>query len=301
MQKDFENFNTIIQKHQSDTKEKQDIILYKESELELKLKDNKNHKFVLIKHLIDKTLMKYYLIALPINEYPMHRDIVKYANNKYNLYVPTFRISGGYIKKDENKIVISGSSGDYGEADKDIVEKIIKTNYPDQKVEIIEEYYENYKKPKKEKEKFDTDIQYKMYQEILKQSFKLGKDYISIKPTLIDNNPSLAYMVYSSENGSSFGFNTLYLAFKNKNGNIKYKAIVQNKDYLHIKKVTSKNNIVNITYKSNGNTKNIEIDIKNLDTYITENNFDEVDKEILNMYAQMQSILPYIDPLYKNK
>jgi hypothetical protein len=58
-----------------------------------------------------------------------------------------------------------------------------------------------------------------------------------------------------AENGSSYGFDTLYLVWKRPSGSIGYRTIADSrasKDYLHIDKITADGDTVTVAYRSGG-------------------------------------------------
>ena len=75
---------------------------------------------------------------------------------------------------------------------------------------------------------------------------KLGYDYMSGAKELERKN--IAAIVWEAENGSTYGFDTVYLVWKNKEGRIDYKEITNSrstKDYLSINEIKEdKKNIV---------------------------------------------------------
>ena len=92
---------------------------------------SRSHKFVLMK---DEEKRKY-LVALPIEQFPLHKDIVSFVRmiSRKSLYV----LGGGYIKTEGHKLVIYGRSLDYGEANKHLVKKILQNAFPDINVEVV--------------------------------------------------------------------------------------------------------------------------------------------------------------------
>jgi len=173
------------------------------------------HKFVFMED-EDK---RQYVIALPIDKKGWHAEIANFSRRLYKKDIHA--IGGGYIHTEGDKLIVDGTSGSYGEAPKEAVRKILQKKFPD--VEIEAYSLADYDAKRKEEEyrktleSMENTIQKELYAEVLdRKAIKLGLDYTS-KPKNIEGADDFAYMVYSSENGSSFGFDTLYIGFKDKN------------------------------------------------------------------------------------
>ena len=83
----------------------------------------------------------------------------------------------------------------------------------------------------------------------------LGYDYTH-QPVFPKHRDDVCAVVRTAENGSTYGFDTVYLVWKNSNGSINCKEIRNSrstKDYIHIKSVTSrKNGNVSVKFGSGG-------------------------------------------------
>lgn len=72
---------------------------------------------------------------------------------------------------------------------------------------------------------------------------KLGYDYLRGKEQLKGKN--VAAFVWGTENGSTYGFDTVYLVWKDRKGKLRHEEIANSrstKDYLHLNKITEKGN-----------------------------------------------------------
>ena len=99
----------------------------------IKLGDpEKEHKFVYM----EDTEGRKYVIALPIEKFEYHRDIIKFMNKlvqretKKRVEIERVR-GGGWVKLRGERLIIGKSSGDFGEAPKEEVAGILKEAFPE--------------------------------------------------------------------------------------------------------------------------------------------------------------------------
>jgi len=250
----------------------------------------KDHKFV---YMTDQDGREY-VIAMPIEKKSMHRDIANLCRRLYkkDLHV----VGGGYIHTDGNKLVIDKTSGDYGQAPKERVKQILETKFPNIEIEAYtlkdSEGINEEARLREMLDSLDSDVQRELYTDVLNsKAIKLGFDYTS-KPKQIGDNKDFAYTVYSSENGSSFGFDTLYIGFKNKAGEIISKDILREKGYIHIRDVgiDSEKNVLNVDYIIDGKKEALSIPLDELEDFEMKFDLDEVEEKIFKMYKDMQPI-----------
>lgn len=243
------------------------------------------HKFVFM----EDDSGRQYVIALPIEKKAFHRDIANFSRKLYqkNLQV----IGGGYIHRDGDNLVVDGTSGDYGEAPKEIVRDILKKKFPDLNIEVfaLEDHDQVNKEEELQRklESLKTTVQKELYTDVLNKAVKLGCDYTRL-PEQIANKDDLAYMVYSSENGSSFGFDTLYLGYQDKNQEIKSKAVLREGGYIHVNQVDLQDDQVFFTYRVAGEEKKLAISLDKIEQFETITNLDDTEKQLLQMYQDMK-------------
>ncbi|HKL17197.1 MAG TPA: hypothetical protein VJ900_02460 [Patescibacteria group bacterium] len=258
----------------------------------------KSHKFVYMQDDDGRE----YVMALPIEKKDYHRKIVKFAKKLYNRDLSV--IGGGYIHTEDGKMIIDKASGDYGLAPKNRVKGILEQKFPNLEIEIRgksldgEEVKEK-KKQEKEREEGNyeheinvkDELQKEFYNDVLnKKALRLGLDYTS-EPKRIKGSKDLSYMIYSSENGTSFGFDTLYLGYRDESGEVKSKALVKEKGYIHINEIKVEDNVLKINYSCDGEDKEKIISLKELNSIQVDLNLSPVEEKIFNMYQEMQPIL----------
>ena len=259
----------------------------------IKLGDKKEkHKFILME---DETKIKY-LIALPIEDYPYHEDIYKFAKNLYkeNLKV----VGGGYIQNKNGQFIISGTSDKYGEADKDIVKEIIQTMFKDMKINCLtieEELKRSKEKDMKEAiDQLDTREKKEFYSGVLENTIKLSNNSTSLPKTISDNK-NLFYMIYSCDDAIGYTkpnlrVNTLYIGWEDENKKIKAKAIIKENKHIKIYNIEKRNDKIIIIYKCENGKKTIEIDFTKIHKFNTISHLSQDDEEWLKMYEDMQDI-----------
>jgi hypothetical protein len=82
----------------------------------------------------------------------------------------------------------------------------------------------------------------------------LGYD-MTYKPVFPEGRKDVAVVKRLAENGSTYGFDTIYLVWKDKDGKIHHREIAnsrETKDYIHIESVTVNGNEVTVKFGSGG-------------------------------------------------
>ena len=116
--------------------------------------ESKDHPKVIIKFdspeeeekfvYMEDTEGRKYVIALPIKKFEYHRYIKNFMNNliqretKNKVEIKKV-IGGGWIKLRNDRLIIYGASGDFGEAPKEEVAKILKEAFPEIEVRAYPE------------------------------------------------------------------------------------------------------------------------------------------------------------------
>lgn len=255
----------------------------------IKLGDpNKSHKFVFLE---DEDGRKY-VIALPIDKKGMHAEIANFSRKLYKKDIHA--IGGGYIHTEGGTLIIDGTSGSYGEAPKEAVREILQKKFPNVKIESnsladmdVKRRENEYKKMV---ESLKTTVQKELYADVCdRKAIKLGCDYTS-RPKSIEGNETVAYMVYSSENGTSFGFDTLYLGYKNKNGEIQSKDVIRERWYINIDEIKIENNDIEIRYTTSGKTNIVKVPLDRIEDFEMISSLSEVEDQLIKMYKDNQVV-----------
>lgn len=255
-------------------------------------------KFV---HMIDKE-GRDYVIALPVKKYGYHADIVNFARK---IYKKEFDIKGGgWIHTEKGKITIDKTSQGYGEADKDFVKKILEKSFPDlevtsttvRKESIGQAQERDLEKYNAVIESLGSEISKHLYADVVhNKAVVLGMDMIQ-KPFDIEHaSEKIAGMVYQSENGSSFGFDTLYIGRVMEDGTYGTYEIAQSRGSLFPKIEIREDGILDIQINMLEGQQSIEIQPENIDKIDTLNLMNEVDKGLLNMYKRLQPNMRAVD------
>lgn len=255
----------------------------------IKLGDpNESHKFV---YMEDEDGRKY-VIALPIDKKCMHAEIANLSRRLYKKDIHA--IGGGYIHTEGDKLIIDGTSGSYGEAPKNAVKEILQKKFPGLQIEAFSladydaEGREN--EYKKILESFESTFQKELYADVLDhRAVKAGFDYTS-RPKNVEGNKDLAYMVYSSENGSSFGFDTLYIGYKNPRGEIKSKDIARERWYINIQEIKVENGNILINYIADNKKYTLNIKLDEIENFEMTSNLNDIEEQLVKMYKKNQSV-----------
>ncbi|MEZ4211192.1 MAG: hypothetical protein R3B39_02805 [Candidatus Paceibacterota bacterium] len=261
----------------------------------LKLGDPKKpDKFV---HMKDEDGREY-VIALPIEKQSWHRDIASFCRK---LYKKDLRVlGGGYTHAEGDKLVIHGKSGDFGEADKSRVGQILREAFPQLNIEIISEVEKEREREENNKRQKYTEALEKIGEKFAQDFYKDVVDNMAVRmghdmtmfPKKIDGSDSnLFYMVFRSENGSSFGVDTVFVGYEDENGQVQSKEVAQTRWTLEITKSYVENGVLNMEIKTEGGqVYNFSSPVNSLDEASTISNLDERDKIILNMYKESQDV-----------
>jgi hypothetical protein len=90
---------------------------------------------------------------------------------------------------------------------------------------------------------------------ITKIAPKLGIGDYTQYPEFPKKRKDVCALKHTASNGSSYGFDTIYLIWKEKNGEINHRKLADTqftKDYLHIFSVSAEGNQINVDYGSGG-------------------------------------------------
>lgn len=234
-----------------------------------------------------------YVIALPIEKRAFHRDIANFCRQLYKKDLKV--LGGGWIKNEDGKLIVYGQSQDFGEANKEFVRSILVEAFPDMEIESVslkqEEISRNQKDYTHALEKITNEVGKDLYANVIqREGIRMGYDS-TVLPQVIDgSNDQMVHMIYRSENGVSFGVDTLYLGYKDKDSILKTKEIAQTRWNLYVKNAEIKNNILTINFESEGKNYTISHPINSLDNLETFSNLSDAEKGILEMFKQNQFV-----------
>ena len=83
---------------------------------------------------------------------------------------------------------------------------------------------------------------------------QLGHDFTR-DPVYPEGRNDIGVVVHTAENGSSYGYDVLYLVWKEADGTIRHKELANSsttKDYIHLKSVTMDGDKINVQFGSGG-------------------------------------------------
>src|SRR3989338_1380383 len=256
----------------------------------LKLGDpSRPDKFV---HMKDED-QRDYIIALPIEKRAFHRDIANFCRKLYGKDLKI--LGGGWIKNEEGKLVVYGQSQDFGEADKETVRNILSQAFPDVKIESVSLAQESISKKQEEYmktlEKIDNEVSKDLYADVVqRKAIRMGYD-MTLLPTPIQGaEENMSYMIYRSENGTSFGIDTLYLVYKDKDNSLNTKEIAQTRWNLHVANSKIENGILTIEFQTDGQNMTISQPVNSLENLQPFSNLNDTEKIILDMYKNNQFV-----------
>ena len=96
-------------------------------------------------------------------------------------------------------------------------------------------------------------------------------------------------MIYKSENGSSFGVDSMFLLYKEKH-EIKIKQVLQARWHLHVDRISVNEGILRVEYTADDQKSVVEVPIEELDGLETKTTLSDTDKVLLKMYQDNQFI-----------
>ncbi len=230
-----------------------------------------------------------YVMALPIDKKDYHRQIANFARK---LYGKDFKVDGGgYLSVRDNSLVVHGSSGSYGNFPVRVI-SILKEAFPnidvvDESPSIVEQDKIN-KEYKTVLDSIKDPVQSELYSAVIGDlGVKMGYDSTTL-PTHVLGKEDFSYMVYRSENGGSFGVDTVFIARKNEDHTLDVKEVATTRWAIHGLKARVDGDTVTFEFTTNGEDKIITFPIDgHTDAY---SDLNESEKIILKMYKDNQFI-----------
>lgn len=232
-----------------------------------------------------------YVIALPIEKRAYHRDVANFCRQLYKKDLKV--IGGGYIKQENGKIVVYGQSQDFGEANKETVKAIIQQALPDVEIEAVSLKSEEVSRKRKDYtdalEKITSEVGKDLYANVVeRKGIRMGYDMATRPQTVEGSHDDMAWMIYRSENGRSFGMDTLFLGYKDKNHTLNTKELAQTRWNLSVRDAKIENDVLILTFESDGQAHTISQPIDILDNLEMFSNLGEFENQILDYYKQFQ-------------
>ncbi|MFZ2975778.1 MAG: hypothetical protein WA055_04115 [Candidatus Moraniibacteriota bacterium] len=145
----------------------------------------------------------------------------------------------------------------------------------------------------RELSKISTNVGRKLYADVIKnKAVNMGYDKISLPISIHGSDGCIAYMHYQSENGSSFGVDTLYVGYEDVNHKFNTKEIAQTRWPMHEIDVQMENGLIklNISMRDN-NSIQITHPLDALEDITVASDLSELEKNILNMYKANQDVI----------
>lgn len=256
----------------------------------LKLGDpSRPDKFV---HMKDED-QRDYVIALPIEKRAFHRDIANFCRKLYGKDLKV--LGGGWIKNENGKLVVYGESQGFGEANKDAVKNILTQAFPDIEIETISLAQQKNSKKQEEYnktlEKLNSEVKKDLYADVVQsKATRMGYDMTVLPKTISGSDENMAYMIYRSENGSSFGIDTLYLGYKNQDKSFNTKEIAQTRWNLEVSESKIENGMLILNIKTEGKDIKISQPVDSIENIELMSNLNDTEKTILDMYKNNQFV-----------
>lgn len=237
-----------------------------------------------------------YVIALPIDKAEYHREIANFARK---LYGKDFNvIGGGYLSVRDGKLIVHGSSGSYGEAPKRVV-SLVQEALPD--IEVVDESPKEASniEYKKTIDSIKDSVQSELYSVVFGDlAVRMGYD-MTMMPKTADGAPDMAYMVYRSENGGSFGVDTLFAGLRKEDHSFVIKDLAITRWEMRDVSVKVEGDNVIAEFESSGEKNTLTFPLKELAQQKPYTDLNDAENNILGMYRDNQAI--YKLPGTKNK
>ncbi len=245
-------------------------------------KPDKADKFV---HMRDED-GRDYVIALPITKRAYHRDIANFCRKLYHKNLKV--LGGGWIENKDGKLVIFGQSQDFGEADKIVVRDILKQTFPDVEIEAKELANIN-KKYTEALNRIETEVGKDLYADVVqRKGIRMGFDMAMPPQSVEGSDNKIATMIYKSENGRSFGIDTLFLGYTDKDRALHTKEVAQTRWSVFIKKAEVNDGILTLEFESDGQVHTISQPIDSLEKIEMFSDLGEHEKQVLQILKDYQ-------------
>lgn len=225
--------------------------------------------------------------ALPLNQYGFHREIYQKLKSEE---ISLEKVSGGFVQNESDRIILHGSSESYGQAPMEHVKELLEEETGK---EVVYKRDKDFKQEKRERKfqevlgNFESELEREAYRAVYDLGTRAGYDYMQKPVTTGD----CSLIIFSTENGSSFGFDTLWLNYNGLEGMIT-KPISYERGYIQNNsiKANQNGNELDISYSSSDGIRNLQIPLYNLENYQPASHLSSIDEELKRMYEQKQEI-----------
>lgn len=253
----------------------------------LKLNDGSIQKFIYGTDQNDKE----YVISVPLS---YHRDINQYSREELNLDLKN--ISGGYIQRNGSNFSIFGISESYGKAQMENVKRTLEDRLKGVEVKIQSDQGRDLEKKVEAFLKFKNSLVSSLDKEGVEltntENPKLGYDYLKVFGC--ENRDDLSLILYGTETGGSFGFDTIYLAYKD-DSKVKITPLIIERYYIsNIKGFVDKNRNLGLIYSVEGKNKEEEFDVSNPSEITTKVSLNDIDQILLNQSMSIGRGIPFL-------
>jgi hypothetical protein len=219
-----------------------------------------------------------YVISKPL---AYHRDILEDFRRQSGILLQ--EVSGGFIEKSEDSYAIYGLSESFGAAPLEEVKELLEQE--GLQVEINSALDRSIKEEEGKFSYYLTGLP-----EFVKQVAKKVKEVAILggfdkmkPPTQISDN--LACVLYSTENGGTFGFDTLYVGKKTETGVSIHPLVRQRWRMLDVQAEIKGDNL-SITYTGDNGQESLTINQNELPDEPIINSLTQTDRILLNLYAE---------------
>lgn len=202
-----------------------------------------------------------------------HRDIAQAYSTDLN------NISGGYIEQTKDGFSIFGSSESFGSAPLEEVEALLAQEHSvkidselDRVVKNETTRFQNYV------QKFDDPFMTNTLAYVKDHSILGGLDSLKRPLKVADG---LATVIYATENGSSFGFDTLWVA----KDDVVRPVAVERWDIVGVESTVDENKL-HVSYTASNQQQSLDIDLENLAELEPQINLTEAENILRNLYAE---------------
>lgn len=250
-----------------------------------------DHRFIFAR---DKDERRY-LLCLPRRKARTHHDIAHFAQKLYKKDLEV--LGAGFMRTEGDALIIEGDSFEYGEAQKLVVARLLKDQFPNMNVQTHAQFdsHKDQRRASFEQaiERHTTQFQRDAYKDIVaNRAIRLGCD-MARPMILLEGSNDIAYMTYASENGTSFGFDTLYLAYIDKNGRTQTKEVLRTRDAMTIQEARVEDGHIHMICTTRTGDKRVDVSVEEIAHAPLVSDLNTMEEQFLNMFMEHQDAIGY--------